>query len=161
MADSTDKQAKSTRKVGCKYPPPEETQWQPGQSGNPEGRPKKIYSQFKEQGYKLAQINDTYMAMIGLHLDELEKIKGDKDGKYTALEMVVASSLIKSIKDGQMRELETLMNRAHGFPKQSVDQSSSIKLEVNTSEEDAKKLYEDTIAKLEQIDKEAEQPKTE
>ena len=121
MDDSTEKQSKKSvkgRHGGTLHP------FEPGKSGNPDGRPKKIYSQFKEQGYKLAQINDTYMAMLGLTEKELQAIKdseGEKGKEYTALEKVIAASLLRSMKDGKIGEVETLITRTHGSPTQSVE----------------------------------------
>ena len=120
-SNSAENTTKKQRKIG-KGSPPEG--WQPGQSGNPNGRPKKIFSQFKDQGYKLAQINDTYMAMLGLTEKELQAIKdseGEKGKEYTALEKVIAASLLRSMKDGKIGEVETLITRTHGSPTQSVE----------------------------------------
>lgn len=155
MPEKSDNTTKNQRKIGKGMPP---EGWKPGESGNPNGRPKKIYSQFKEQGYKLDQINDTYMNMIGLKKDELEAVKDDKEGKYTALEIVVAASLLKSMKDGQLREVETLLTRTHGFPKQQIDTTSNIKMEPVSNKPDRDTLLGEVKAKLDEIDRDVAQP---
>ena len=48
--------------------------FKPGQSGNPNGRPRKYVSLLKEQGYKLAEINDTIQAMMSMDLEELKTV---------------------------------------------------------------------------------------
>ena len=44
--------------------------YKPGQSGNPNSRPRKYVSLLKEQGYKLAEINDTIQAMMSMDLEK-------------------------------------------------------------------------------------------
>ena len=45
-----------------------------GEVANPNGRPRKYVSLLKEQGYKLAEINDTIQAMMSMDLEELKTV---------------------------------------------------------------------------------------
>ena len=48
--------------------------WEKGESGNPNGRPRKYVSLLKESGYKLSEINDTIQSMMAMDLDELKQV---------------------------------------------------------------------------------------
>ena len=90
-----------------------------GQSGNPNGRPRKFVTQLKGMGYKVSEINDTIQSLLALTLDELRGVKEDEG--VTALERAVASALIKSGKSGDLKAIETLLSRVFGAPKQSFE----------------------------------------
>jgi hypothetical protein len=88
----------------AKVPPPEHTRWKKGQSGNISGRPKGILTQ------------DEVKAILGrfsrLTIGELETVMADK--KTTALEMMVASVIMRAMKDGDCNRLEFLLQRSYG-----------------------------------------------
>ena len=42
-----------------------------GESGNPNGRPRKYVSLLKEQGYKLSEINDSIQALMSMDEEEI------------------------------------------------------------------------------------------
>jgi len=48
------------------------TPFKKGEVANPNGRPKKYVTLLKEQGYKLAEINDTIQAMLSMDLRPLQ-----------------------------------------------------------------------------------------
>lgn len=93
--------------------------WEKGESGNPKGRPKKPVLQMKVEGYKLAEINDTIQAMCSMDLEQLKKIWDNP--KSTVLEKTLASALRKGIEKGNLQNVETLLNRVYGKPKEQVD----------------------------------------
>lgn len=90
-----------------------------GQSGNPKGRPKKYVLSLKQEGYKMTEINDTIQAMVGMNVDELKKVYENE--KATILEKTVAAALRKGLQKGDLSNIETLMNRIYGKPKEKVD----------------------------------------
>lgn len=90
-----------------------------GQSGNPKGRPKKYVLSLKQEGYKMTEINDTIQAMVGMNVDELKKVYENE--KATILEKTVAAALRKGLQKGDLANIETLMNRIYGKPKEKVD----------------------------------------
>ena len=66
-----------------------------GQSGNPNGRPRKYVSLLKEQGYKLSEINDTIQSMMAMDMDELKAVFDNP--KATILEKTIANAMRKSL----------------------------------------------------------------
>ena len=98
--------------------------YKPGQSGNPNGRPRKYVSLLKEQGYKLAEINDTIQAMMSMDLDELKTVWDNP--KATILEKTIAGAMRKSLDKGSLYSLETLLSRVYGKPKEQTELSGSL-----------------------------------
>jgi len=90
-----------------------------GQSGNPNGRPRKYVSTLTDQGYKLSEINDTIQAMMAMSLDELKKVYQDKEA--TILEKTIAHSMQKGLKNGNLSSMETLLTRVYGRPKEKLE----------------------------------------
>lgn len=93
--------------------------WEKGESGNPNGRPRKYVSLLKEQGYKLSEINDTIQVMISMDLDELKAVWDNP--KATILEKTVANAMRKSLEKGSLYSLETLLTRVYGKPRETID----------------------------------------
>jgi hypothetical protein len=99
-----------------------------GQSGNPNGRPRKYVSLLKEQGYKLSEINDTIQAMMAMDIFELKSVYDNKNA--TILEKTIAHAMRKSLEKGSLYSLETLLTRVYGKPKEQMDIKSDNKIEV-------------------------------
>jgi len=97
----------------------EKGQFKPGQSGNPNGRPRKYVSTLTDQGYKLSEINDTIQAMMAMSLDELKKVYQDKEA--TILEKTIAHAMQKGLKNGNLSSMETLLTRVYGRPKEKLE----------------------------------------
>ena len=102
-------------------------QFEKGQSGNPNGRPRKYVALLKEQGYKLSEINDTIQNMMSMDLAELQKVNDNP--KATILEKTIAAAMIKSLKNGSLFSLETLLTRVYGKPKETTAVENSGKIE--------------------------------
>jgi hypothetical protein len=90
-----------------------------GEVANPTGRPRKLVSLLKEQGYKRSEVVDTMLAMLAMDIKELEEV-ADRTTS-TVLEKMVASAIKKSNKKGDLSTLEILLNRAFGAPKQEIE----------------------------------------
>lgn len=90
-----------------------------GQSGNPNGRPRKYVTALKEQGYKLSEINDTIQVMMSMDIEELKEVWDNP--KTTILEKTIAGAMRKSIKNGSLYSLDTLLTRVYGKPKEQAN----------------------------------------
>lgn len=110
-----------------------------GETSNPNGRPRKFISQLKKEGYKQSEIFDAIQVLISMQPDELEAVK--LNPKATVLEITIASAILKSIKNGDLSSLETLLTRVFGKPKEKVEQEINvtnhvIKLKFGNAEEE-------------------------
>lgn len=93
-----------------------------GESGNPNGRPRKWISDLKEKGYKPSEVNDCILVMLSMTLEELAEVY--KNPKATIMEKTVANALKKSLEKGSLYSIDTLLNRAVGKPKESIDHTT-------------------------------------
>jgi hypothetical protein len=101
----------------------EKHEFKKGESGNPNGRPKKYVSALKEQGYKNSEINDCILVMISMDLDELKQVW--QNPRATILEKTIANALRKSLEKGSLYSIEVLLSRAVGKPKESIDHTTN------------------------------------
>ena len=100
---------------------------QKGETANPNGRPRKYVSLLKDQGYKLAEINDTIQNMMAMDLDELKSVWDNP--KATIMEKTVAAAMRKSLEKGSLYSLDTLLTRVYGKPKETTAVENSGKIE--------------------------------
>jgi len=99
-----------------------EPRWSKGESGNPNGRPRKWISELKDSGYKSSEVNDCILVMLSMTIEELADVY--KNPKATILEKTVANALKRSLEKGSLYSLDTLLNRAVGKPKESIDHTT-------------------------------------
>jgi len=90
-----------------------------GESGNPNGRPRKYISTLREDGYKLAEINDCIQVMMAMTMDELKAAY--ENPTATVLEKTIANAMKKSLEKGSLYSIETLLTRVYGKPKETRD----------------------------------------
>ncbi len=99
-----------------------------GETANPNGRPRKYVSQLREQGYKLAEVNDCIQAIMSMSVDELKDVWDNP--KATILEKTIANALMTSLKKGSLYSIDTLLTRVYGKPKETSDVTMDQKIEV-------------------------------
>lgn len=102
--------------------------WDKGVSGNPNGRPRKYVSMLKEQGYKLAEVNDCIQAIMSMDMQELKAVWDNP--KATVLEKTIAGALRKSLEKGSLYSIDTLLTRVYGKPKETAHITNDGKIEV-------------------------------
>lgn len=102
--------------------------FQPGESGNPNGRPRKYVSDLKQQGYKLSEVNDAIQALMSMDLEELKTVA--QNPKATVLELTIALAIKKSIDKGSLYSIETLLTRVYGKPKELTEATGTQKIIV-------------------------------
>lgn len=96
-----------------------EHQYKKGQTGNPNGRPRKYVSLLKEQGYKLSEINDTIQNMMAMDTNELKSVWDNPSA--TIMEKTIANAMRKSLEKGSLYSIETLLTRVYGRPKEQSE----------------------------------------
>lgn len=104
--------------------------WLPGQSGNPNGRPVKLFShlakEFKERGIERATastVAEAYEYLLALPLSEIIDISGNPklDNEYPAILRIAAKEMVGKRGIEILREM---LDRAHGKAKQAIDHTS-------------------------------------
>ena len=90
--------------------------WKKGQSGNPNGRPRKFVCLLKDMGYTKQDINTTIQNMMAMSISELAEVF--KDDNATVLEKTIANAIKRGIEKGTLYSMETLLTRVYGQPKQ-------------------------------------------
>jgi hypothetical protein len=98
-----------------------------GEVTNPYGRPKKWVSLLKASGYKLAEINDALQVLLSMSREELQDVAANGS---TILETTVAKALLSGDDKKSLWNLETLLTRIYGKPKESLQVEQDIKIEV-------------------------------
>jgi hypothetical protein len=109
-----------------------------GEVLNPNGRPKKLITLMKEIGYTKSQVEETMLSMLSLGRKELEKI--DRGDDYTIMERTIAGALLKGHDKNSLFNLEMLLTRSQGKPKETIDQTIQSKNFTITLNLDEKNL---------------------
>ena len=105
-----------------------------GQSGNPKGRAKKYLTSVTDKtGYRNSEIQDCIKSMLRMTTPEIKQII--KDDTTPVLEKIIASGIQSDIENGELRNLETLMNRSYGKPKEFIEVEQVDKYKELTKEE--------------------------
>lgn len=107
---------------------------------NNNGRPKKFITAVTEAtGYKKSQVNDCYLTMLKLPMLELKRIADDP--KTPSLEVLVARGIHGDAKRGELKNLESMLNRAIGKPIDKTEHSGEIQVDIyqNLSKAELKK----------------------
>jgi len=108
-----------------------------GESGNPNGRPKKTVaatlSALKAQGYEevtAEQVRSTMGRMLNLSRDELVKTGNDKTAP------ILDALIARALAGGKGWEaLQDILDRAHGRPKQSLEHSGEVISRITVSDD--------------------------
>lgn len=96
----------------AKVPPPKETQFKPGESGNPSGKPKGILS-FKTRIKKWLEVE----------IEDFNPETGQRE-KMTLLDSIILKQMQKA-KSGNDKSFEMIKNHIESLPKQGIDLSNT------------------------------------
>ncbi len=94
---------------------------------NVSGAPRKLISSLSELGYTSQQITNTMLNVFALTKTEVESIAENES--LTMLERLIAKAVIKDFSKGSLWNFESLLNRAIGKPKETI-QTQNEKIEV-------------------------------
>lgn len=97
---------------------PNLTPWKPGQSGNPKGRPKKIYTILKKTGYNKDDIKTAFGELGWYGIDEIKEASENK--ALPMIVRIVAKSFIKAYDDCDYNKIREIMQHTIGMPKQDI-----------------------------------------
>jgi len=98
--------------------------FQPGQSGNLKGRPRKLLTKLELQGYTKGEIDVTIDRLLALNKAELHKL--DSEPAASMLERIMAKAMLRDHKLGVYDTLERVINRRYGQPKSEGKQDVTI-----------------------------------
>jgi hypothetical protein len=94
------------------------TRFQPGQSGNPKGKPK----------WKM--LSDTYRAKLA------ERVPGDERGRNYA--EAIADAAFAAALEGQIGAIQEIADRTEGKPAQAIALSGDFRVDMTVQEIDAR-----------------------
>jgi hypothetical protein len=101
-----------------------------GQSGNPNGRPKKYLSKIiDESGYKESEIRDCIKQILTQKESRIIEISSDDETPI--LEKLICKGILSDFENGSMNNIELVLNRTYGKPKETIDQN--IKGEIKNN----------------------------
>ena len=109
------------------------TEFKPGHSGNPKGRPRKYVALSNEQADKLSQINQCIQEMV-MEQSELNAILNDATA--TILQKTVASAMLRSLQKGSLSAVQSLLNRVYGTPSHASVQNDTLKINVRFNKDE-------------------------
>lgn len=95
---------------------------------NYKGRPRKLVSKISDIGYSNSEIMDCIKNIAALTEDEIKQIVDNKD--CTVLERMIGKAILKDFSKGSLWNLEIIINRAFGKPKETQAVENTGKVEV-------------------------------
>jgi len=93
-----------------------------GQSGNPNGRPLKIYTILKKQGYSKDDVKAAFNEMGFYTLEDLKKVHTDET--KPVITRIIANQYYLALKKGDWTKIKEILEHTIGKPKQETDITS-------------------------------------
>ncbi len=100
------------------------------------GRAKKYETTLSEKGYAKSEMVDAINILISL--DEAALIEVSVDEHSTVLEKIISLALLESIRRKTLWNIETLLNRVYGQPKQEIEQEIKGDIKITFKLDDNK-----------------------
>jgi len=98
----------------------------PGETLNPNGRPRKIYTILKESGYTKDDVRTAFNEIAWADIDGLQKIF--KDPKSPAIIKVIAHAYKRAIEKGDYRYVSEIIQQSIGKPKETSEVSMTAQI---------------------------------
>ena len=102
-----------------------------GETANPNGRPRKVFSQLSKEwtaaGIERAtkeRIIEVYESLLGLTMQEIKDLAGKLDDAENPYPAVVRMAAKEMVGKRGLEILREMLDRAHGRAKQSVDHTT-------------------------------------
>ena len=94
-----------------------------GETANPGGKARKFITQIKDAGYKAAEVRACILVFLSMTQEEIKAAANAPS--LTLLERIVIKALLNDEKRGTVANLEVLLSRAHGKPREQIDINSN------------------------------------
>lgn len=107
---------------------------------NKNGRPRKLATQLKLQGYKMDEINRTIENLLACTMEELQDVA--KNDNATMLERIMSMALYNALKKGTLDNLETLLTRRWASPVQRSELNAQSIIHVTAPDKETKDLID-------------------
>jgi hypothetical protein len=98
---------------------------------NTNGAPRKLVTTLNMLGYLSHEVNSTILNTLAMTEDEAKEIANGED--YSILERITAAALLRDMEKGSLWNLELLLSRTIGKPKQTGKFESNNKIEFSVS----------------------------
>lgn len=95
---------------------------------NVNGGPRKLLSKIADMGYSYGEISSTILTICAMQIDEIKAVC--ESNEATALERMICKALLRDFEKGSLWNMETIINRAIGKPKETQAVISDNKIEV-------------------------------
>lgn len=89
-----------------------DSQWKKGQSGNPAGRPKKIYTILKESGYGASDVRTAFGEVAFMTEEDINKLLKKKDTPIIL--KTIGKAYIEASKNGEYRFVKEILDQFMG-----------------------------------------------
>lgn len=99
--------------------------YKPGESGNPNGRPRKIYTILKNKGYSKDDVRTVFQELSFYTPAELKK--AIKDPKTPAIMLIAAKAMEAASGKGEYSKVREIIEQAIGKPQGKEDITSGGK----------------------------------
>jgi len=101
-----------------------------GETLNPNGRPKRIYTVLKQSGFSKDDVRDAFEEIGWQSIDELKEIENDPT--KPAILKVIAKAFIRGAEKGDFRYVSEILQHVVGKPKETVEQTiTQFKVTLN------------------------------
>lgn len=102
--------------------------WEKGQSGNPDGRPKKIYTILKDHGYSKDDIRTVFSELPWYTMAQLQEVHTDESKPI--ITRIVANQLYLALKQGDFNKVKEILEHSIGKATQSVEVTDTTSTRV-------------------------------